>query len=571
MLEILNQLVIDTHPKQLGSVLKRNTELKEWIINFTINEPQNLSLSERAYLVLNGLHSNKCKNNNIKSFISITKGYRFCGRAANCECARESVSTKVSITKQSVTNEEQIAINQKRSNTNIEKYGVKNVGQTLIAKNKHKEFYSDSNAIASQVKKHKATMIERYGVDNPLKLDSIKEKVVNTTRERYGVDNINQLPERRKALKETAVFRTQQVKESNFWFNRLNTKYRLLSNVEFAISADEYKGSENNIWYPFRCLSCSNKFETWISAGHLPVCKKCFPTVHLYKSGEENEIFEYIKSLGIYIEQRNRTLINPFEIDMIIPDRKIAIEYCGLYWHSESSNNKNKIYHLNKMKLCEEKGYRLITIFSDEWNLKKNIVKIKLKNILGFEFNHIAARKCLVKSIETDAVRTFYDKNHLQGYTNAQINIGLTYNDTLVACMSFGSARAFTHISKQINSYELIRYASSINVQGGAGKLLSYFEKQYKPNIVFSYADARWSYGNMYYKLGFTQINKKLNPGYWYTNDYSTREHRYNFTKNSLVKQGHDPCLTEWEIMQSIGYDRIWDCGQYKFEKIYTK
>ena len=571
MLEILNQLVIDTHPKQLGSVLKRNTELKEWIINFTINEPQNLSLSERAYLVLNGLHSNKCKNNNIKSFISITKGYRFCGRVANCECARESVSTKVSITKQSVTNEEQIAINQKRSNTNIEKYGVKNVGQTLIAKNKHKEFYSDSNAIASQVKKHKATMIERYGVDNPLKLDSIKEKVVNTTRERYGVDNINQLPERREAQRKTLENTTLRMKENNFWFNKLNSKYKNINNVEFRITADEYQGAYEAIWYPFKCLDCNHEFDSWIYSGHIPTCKVCNPTEPSYSSKEENELAEYLRLINANIQQSDKSLINPYEIDIIDYDKKIAVEYCGLYWHSEISNNKTSDYHLKKMLRCNEKGYRLLTIFSDEWKFKKDIVKSKLRSIFNLNTGSVGARKCNITEINSSTAQSFYNTYHLQGSVNGKIHIGLVYNNDIVAVMSFGKPRKFIAGIYEKYEWELLRYATSTQIIGGAGKLLKYFENTMSPKTLISYADARWSEGNMYTNIGFNKIDSKLNPGYWYTKDYSQREHRYNFTKNTLVKQGYDKNLTEWEIMQSIGYDRIWDCGQYKFEKIYKK
>jgi hypothetical protein len=569
MLEILKQLVEDISPKQLGNALKRIDDIRAWLITSTINESVSMSLSERAYLVLNGSNSNKCKNNNIKKFISITQGYRFCGMAAKCECARESVSSKVSAKKQLVTDVEQLLINAKRDQTNIEKYGVTNAGQTELAKQHHRELYEDKDKVKQLKESIKSTNLERYGVENPMQLDYIKEKAINTIRERYGVDNINQLPERKKLLSELVKYRNQKMKNDDFWFKRLTTKFKDMCNVEFMTLPVDYKGTTGSTWYKFKCLACNNEFETWISAGHLPICKKCFPTIHVYKSGEENEIFNYIKSLGINIEQRNRSLIYPLEIDMIIHDKKLAIEYCGLYWHSECSNNKKKDYHINKMKLCEEKGYRLITIFSDEWNNKKDIVKSKLRNIVGMESDHIAARKCNIISVTTEIAKDFYNRNHLQGHTNTQINIGLTYNNSLVACMSFGSARAFTHNKKQISHYELIRYASSINVQGGASKLLKAFERQYNPITVFSYADARWSQGNMYLQLGFGQINKKLNPGYWYTQDYTTRRHRFNFTKSHLVKNGNDPTLTEWQIMQSNKWDRIWDCGQYKFVKTY--
>lgn len=47
--------------------------------------------------------------------------------------------------------------------------------------------------------------------------------------------------------------------------------------------------------------------------------------------------------------------------------------------------------------------------------------------------------------------------------------------------------------------------------------------------------------------------------------DNCLREHRYNFTKSRLVEAGASDESTEWEIMQNLGYDRIWDCGHQKY------
>ena len=44
------------------------------------------------------------------------------------------------------------------------------------------------------------------------------------------------------------------------------------------------------------------------------------------------------------------------------------------------------------------------------------------------------------------------------------------------------------------------------------------------------------------------------------------RHHRFGFTKQKLVKLGHDSNKTEVEIMHELGYYRIWDCGHLKYE-----
>jgi hypothetical protein len=59
-----------------------------------------------------------------------------------------------------------------------------------------------------------------------------------------------------------------------------------------------------------------------------------------------------------------------------------------------------------------------------------------------------------------------------------------------------------------------------------------------------------------------TEITK---PGYYWVID-GIKKHRYNFTKQKLIKEGEDPNLTELEIMYNRGSFRVWDSGNIKFE-----
>jgi hypothetical protein len=106
-------------------------------------------------------------------------------------------------------------------------------------------------------------------------------------------------------------------------------------------------------------------------------------------------------------------------------------------------------------------------------------------------------------------------------------------------------------------------------IVGGASKFISYFKRNFQFDKIITYADMRWSSDSTVYdKVGFTLISKTT-PNYWYFHPKSVeRKHRFNFTKHKLVEMGYDSSLTEWEIMQSIGYDRIWDCGHLKYEMI---
>jgi hypothetical protein len=286
------------------------------------------------------------------------------------------------------------------------------------------------------------------------------------------------------------------------------------------------------------------------------------------QSKEEIQLIEFIKEIyNDDIQLNVRGLIPKLEIDIYLPKIKIAIEYNGLYWHSEK-NGKKSDYHINKTKLLQKLDIRLIQIFSDEWINKNEIVKNKLKSIIIKEKpNKIHARKCMVKEINPNIKNKFLNENHIQGEDRSSIKLGLYHDEELVSVMTFSSPRVALGGDKQLkNIYELSRFASKTYVVGGSNKLLSFFIKKYNPIEIYSYSDNRWTdpNNNMYLKLGFTKQNTS-NPNYWYTKTFTERLHRYNFNKFRLKSMGADISKTEKNIMESLGYTRIWDCGTTKY------
>jgi hypothetical protein len=292
-------------------------------------------------------------------------------------------------------------------------------------------------------------------------------------------------------------------------------------------------------------------------AGH--GCNKCTSSV----SSDENQINDFILSLGFDTICSSMSIIKPYQLDIFIPSKNIAIEYDGLYWHSEKFMDKN--YHLDKTIACEKEGIKLIHIFEDEWLNKQDIVKSRLKNILGLTHNKIYARKCVIKNVDAKQSKFFLEKNHLQSNVNSKIRLGLYYNDELVSLMTFGKPRL--GIGKKYDGYELTRFSNKLDtiVIGAADKLLKYFIKNYNPKEIISYADRRWSNGNLYEKLGFikTHVNK---PSYSYIIG-KNRFHRFNFRKQKL-KETNNSNMTEHEIMLKRNIYRIYDCGTITYKKI---
>ena len=285
-------------------------------------------------------------------------------------------------------------------------------------------------------------------------------------------------------------------------------------------------------------------------------------------SKPEIEIYDFIKKYFNSLIQSDRNILKGKEIDIYIPELKIGIEYNGLYWHSDLY--KDKSYHLDKLKLSNSSNIKLIQIFSDEWLYKQDIVKSRLLNIIGKIPNKIYARKCEIREVESKDCSNFLDQNHIQGKLGAKVRLGLYHNGELVSLMTFGNLRKNLGQTSKEGNYELLRFCNKLNttVIGGASKLFKYFINNYNPVKVISYADRRWSQGELYYTLGFKLVSK-TRPNYFYVNKYFlNRESRFKYRKDMLIKNGFDPNKSEYEIMKDNGYTRIYDCGVLKFEYI---
>lgn len=275
----------------------------------------------------------------------------------------------------------------------------------------------------------------------------------------------------------------------------------------------------------------------------------------------EQEVIDFIKSIydgKIIIE--NRTIFG-CEIDIYIPDKKIAIEYNGVYRHlynpsgNTDAERKGRNYHLNKTICCENSGIELFHIWSSSWENKKEIWKSRLTNKLNLTTHKVYAKNCIIKEITTKEKNIFLNQNHLQGEDKSKIKIGLFNNDELLSVATFSPS-----VRNQNYDWELKRFASKLNtnVVGGFSKILSYFRKHYKGSII-TYADRTYSNGNLYTRNNFI-CTKLTQPSYYYVaKNTEILIHKSNFMKSKI---GHkDDPKTEEEIMFEKGYSKIWDCG----------
>jgi hypothetical protein len=271
----------------------------------------------------------------------------------------------------------------------------------------------------------------------------------------------------------------------------------------------------------------------------------------------ETQLFDWLTTKNIPVVRNDRTIIAPLELDIYLPNHNIAIEYCGLYWHSEV-NGKDRNYHANKQKLCKQQGIQLITLYEDEWKQRIYQVQSKIESLLGMDTrSKVYARNTLIKPIPPHEKKPFLEKNHIQGNGPSTCAFGAFHNNQLVAVMTF---------IKQGNTHTLTRYATSCRVIGGFSKLLAYFGKHNKWEKLISFADLRWSTGNLYHKVGWT-LDSTIRPDYYYSPNGHDRFHKFNYRRKHLpIKLKHfDSNLSETVNCDNNGILRIWDCGKQRW------
>ena len=463
--------------------------------------------------------------------------------------------------------------------TNLDRYGVEIVFQAESVKEKIKKTnidrYGGNTPFASDKVKRKAieTNLDRYGTEWGCQSDVVKEKIKNRHLELFGYNNAFQSEEVKNRIKNTILDRygVPFISQSTIIKEKIRdtclAKYNRPSVAQSLI--DDYTWDILNDAYLLDAIQreCGEPVEL-AKQLHIGV-STLYNYFHLHKlevvirkgsSKAERDLAYWVKDLlGNNVITSDRDVIKPFELDIHVPKYKLAIEYNGLYWHSELSGGKDKNYHLNKTNMCKAAGIQLLHIFSsDNLDLWKSVIRAKLGLC-----DKIYARKCKVAYLDTLEANTFLDHNHLQGNTFSSIRLGLIYEDNIVAIMTFGKSRFDQNVE-----YELIRFCNIKNhsVIGGASKLLSYFIRKHKPSSIVSYANLRWSDGALYNKLGFV-YESKVRPGYYYTRDYNKLYSRLKFQKHKLEEKldVFDQNMSERENMRLNGWDRIWDCGQLKY------
>ena len=291
-------------------------------------------------------------------------------------------------------------------------------------------------------------------------------------------------------------------------------------------------------------------------------CPKC-----TYKlSSPHKVIADILEKLNVgFVLNTRRVLPDSRELDIYLPEHKLAIEVNGVYWHSEALG-KDRNYHYRKTVLAKRAGIQLLHLWDFEIWEKLDLVRSMIQQRLGMSKRLYARELVVDREVPSDETRKFLAVNHLQGPVNAKMRYGLRApkSGKLACLMTFGKPR----FDQSQSGMELLRFACAqgITVVGGASRLLAAFRKDHPAEDLVSYADLRHSQGNLYRQLGFKFSHRSLPNYFWVGNNqklprYSTQKHKLP----ELLGDSFDPQKSALVNMESAGFTRVFDCGNLVF------
>lgn len=416
------------------------------------------------------------------------------------------------------------------------------------------------------------TMLSRYGVKSFRQLPEFQKMCRDTKLERYGKLNVN---EEVRISTNLERYGSESYFSSETWAGVRSRKLKdntgslkLTPEINSAINNQELLTELNKEFDAVDIaeklgvtpVTIHNKFKEYGLA---------YQSHNYRKFKLQNEFALKVKEIykGTLI-LNDRVQLNGKELDIWIPEYRIAIEVNGLYWHQEEFIGAD--YHLDKHKLCENNNIRLLHVWDYEINNEKslNIILSIIRNIVGASENKIGARRCTVHNLGAKEYFAFCEDNHIQGGRNASHRYGLKYNNELVSVMSLSRHPKY--------GYELVRFCNKLNyhVNGAARKLFNIFCNTVEPTSIVSYCDKRLFTGGVYTQLGFNHIwDSKPNFFYFYNNYNAIKNtklvlmSRLKFQKHKL-SESLEHYSTELSVKENIKMNKIskiYDCGNKVF------
>lgn len=288
------------------------------------------------------------------------------------------------------------------------------------------------------------------------------------------------------------------------------------------------------------------------------------------KVAEQTQVLQYVrKNYNGMILQDDMTVLKRYELDIYLPQKKLAIEFDGLWWHSYEFH-KDSNYHMNKTVACNKKGIQLLHIFEEEWrNTTKRIIiqDIILKAISSSRIKVIHANHCIIRKIDIHVADNFLKNNDIHGGTSKGIAYGVYFKNKSYDIHYPLTVFVIEKVNKRRSN--IIRYAelNGTRILGLIAKFTNYYHLNNPSRKLYVSLDLRYFNGKDFLGAGYKFVSV-TKPNYYFFNinkyDTLVRYPSGYLNRKNLKKKYPNLYRDELsidEILEKTEYRRIYDCG----------
>lgn len=404
------------------------------------------------------------------------------------------------------------------------------------------------------IEKRKQNCLEKYGVDNPSKLKSTQEKIRNTNLIRYGATspgkNEDVKNKQRATLKDRYGDTNPGAQANHIKFLKYRDTQSDALELEWLDKKDfRGKYDENGpILYSFKCLRCGNVFKDDFHSRE-PVCRVCNPSF-AGKSKIEDEIYAFLKEkYNGTIIRHDRKLLSGKELDFYFPEKKLAIEFNGTWWHGykfgeEMPVSEFKQRHEWKRLECQKHGIRLLNIDEADYLDRPKVFQSFMLDCL-LDRQKVYARDCILREVDKRTAKEFCEKYHVNGWRASSVAYGLFHDNELLCVASFSKHLKY--------GWECIRlcYKTGVSITGGWEKIQKHFGKQF-----LHYVNLNFFSGENKTGCGYRFVFHRTDIVY--RNRLQTKENIMKYVKKDYV---YNSSLSNFQNCLAGGGIAIFDCG----------
>lgn len=316
-------------------------------------------------------------------------------------------------------------LTEKRYRTNEKRYGDAHVSRVPEIKAKVNKAFDERwggrRGLANPeiAEKTRATNVERYGTENAIDNAEVRRKAVESILERYGVPSAVLIPE---VIRRTSFARRESANGTEV--------ARTLSDAG-ALRAVVESFDHRPTYVEVAGLLGVRNAGTIAKAARLHGLNGMFNT-HAKTSGMENEVRDYVRSLG-FDGCADTTVLGGRELDIYVPERSVAIEFDGQYWHSDEVLHDPN-HQLAKTEQCLSKGIRLFHVFEWEWTIRRGACETMLSSALD-SVRHVDADVLSVSEIDGGDSMAFIEEWCPYQVEPFESSVALCDGDSVLALM----------------------------------------------------------------------------------------------------------------------------------------